>query len=120
MRVFDLTKGCGFVMYGTVRKDRGTGRLIYRCGAYMKSQGQDCHLNTVDAEGLLQFTLRTIVTSVKLPAGPTSSAWQSRPKRGRLVEIQGQVEKLRRQVEQAPRRILEAEVQNALALLNQV
>lgn len=35
----------------------------------MNSQGQDCHHNTVDAEGLLQFTLRTIVTSVKRAGG---------------------------------------------------
>jgi len=68
-RVFDLTDDCGSVMYGTVRKDRGTGRPIYRCGAYMKSQGEQCNHNTVDAEALLQFTLQTIVTCVKRAGG---------------------------------------------------
>ena len=129
-RVFDLTDGCGSVMYGTVRKDRGTGRPIYRCGAYMKSQGEQCNHNTVDAEALLQFTLQTIVTCVKRAGGAEKlrAAIEARaraagsqpqtPEEAMHAEILDQVEKLHRQVEQAPRRILEAEDDDVRAMLH--
>ncbi|MFM7035786.1 MAG: recombinase family protein, partial [Planctomycetia bacterium] len=106
-RVFDLTNGCGSVMYGTVRKDRGNGRPIYRCGAYMKSQGQDYHHNTADGEALLQFTLQTIVASVKRAGGADKlrAAIEARaraagtqpptPEEAMHAEVRGQVEKLR-------------------------
>jgi DNA invertase Pin-like site-specific DNA recombinase/plasmid stabilization system protein ParE len=129
-RVFDLTDGCGSVMYGTVRKDRGNGRPIYRCGAYMKSQGEQCHHNTVDAEALLQFTLQTIVMCVKRAGGAEKlrAAIEARaraagsqpqtPEEAMHAEIRDQVAKLRRQVEQAPRRILETEDEDVRAMLH--
>jgi DNA invertase Pin-like site-specific DNA recombinase len=130
VRVFDLTDGCGSVMHGAVRRDRGSGRPIYRCGAYMKSQGESCHHNAVDAESLLQFALRTIVTTVKRAGGAEKlrAAIEARaraahgqrqtPEEAVHAEIRGQVEKLRRQVEQAPRRILEAEDDDVRAMLH--
>ncbi len=129
-RVFDMTDGCGSVMYGTVRKDNGAGRPFYRCGAYMKSQGQECHHNNVDGESLLQFTLQTIVTCVKRAGGADmlraaienrARSARSRPQPPEVAiqaEIQGQVEKLRRQIEQAPRKILEAEDAEVRAMLH--
>lgn len=129
-RVFDMTDGCGSVMYGTVRKDNGAGRPFYRCGAYMKSQGQQCHHNTVDGEGLLRFTLQTIVMCVKRAGGADkiraaiearAKSERSRPRPPEVAihaEIRGQVEKLRRQIEQAPRKILETEDAEVRAMLH--
>ena len=55
-RVVDLTDGCRSVMYG----HKHSGRLVYTCGAYMKSGGDECENNTVDAEAMLAFTLDTL------------------------------------------------------------
>jgi hypothetical protein len=66
-RVFNLTGGCGSIMQGAARRDRGGGRRLYRCGIYMKCRGS-CHHNAVDDEALLTFTVRTLtklVTAVR-------------------------------------------------------
>ena len=55
-RLVDLTDGCGSVMYG----NRHSGRLVYTCGAYMKTAGDQCENNSVDAEATLAFTLDTL------------------------------------------------------------
>jgi hypothetical protein len=55
-RVLDLTGGCGSVLYGRT----ASGRLVYTCGRYMRSDGAECASNQVDAEALLRFTLRTL------------------------------------------------------------
>ena len=119
-RVFDLTDGCGSIMQGAARRDRGEGRPTYRCGVYMKRQGE-CHHNTVDAEALLRFAVSTIATIVKRAAGMEklraairarieALAVESRsPEQAVREELVSKVQRLRRQVEQAPRRILEEE-----------
>ena len=55
-RIVDLTDGCRSVMYG----HKHSGRLVYTCGAYMKTDGGECENNTVDAEAALAFTLDTL------------------------------------------------------------
>ena len=55
-RVVDLTDGCGSFMYG----HKHSGRLVYTCGAYMKTGGDQCENNSVDAEATLAFTLDTL------------------------------------------------------------
>ncbi|MFM8893385.1 MAG: recombinase family protein, partial [Planctomycetia bacterium] len=67
--VFDMTCGCGGIMHGVVRKDRGTGRPLYRCSIYVKSAGAQCHHNNVDAEALLRFTTKEIVTRLRGAVG---------------------------------------------------
>lgn len=52
-RVFDLTDGCGHPMYG---KTSGR-RALYVCGRYMKTNGDACEHNSVDAEATLAFVL---------------------------------------------------------------
>jgi hypothetical protein len=96
----------------------------------MISQGEQCHHNTVDAEALLQFTLQTIVTCVKRGGGAEKlrAAIEARaraagsqpqtPEEAMHAEIRDQAAKLRRQVEQAPRRILEAEDEDVRAMLH--
>jgi hypothetical protein len=96
----------------------------------MKSQGQDCHPPAVDAESLLQFTLRTIVTAVKRAGGAeklrpaieararAAGSQPQTPEPATHAEIHGRVEKFRRQVEQAPRRILAAEDDDVRAMLH--
>ena len=119
-RVFDLAGGCGSIMQGAARKDRGEGRPTYRCGAYMKRRGE-CHHNTVDAEALLRFAVGTIATIVKRAAGTEKlrAAIRARierlseesrsPEQAVCDELELKVQRLRRQVEHAPRRILEEE-----------
>ena len=119
-RVFDLTGGCGSIMQGAARRDRGEGRPTYRCGAYMKRRGE-CHHNTVDAEALLRFAVGTIATIVKRAAGTeklraairtrieTLAAESRSPEQAVCDELKSKVQRLRRQVEHAPRRILEEE-----------
>ena len=55
-RIIDLTDGCGSIMYG---KTNGKKRL-YTCGRYMASAGAECEHNSVDAEALLNFVLKSI------------------------------------------------------------
>ena len=55
-RVFDLTDGCGSVMYGITSGQR----RLYKCGRYQSTAGAECHHNLVDAEALLRCTLRTL------------------------------------------------------------
>jgi DNA invertase Pin-like site-specific DNA recombinase len=42
--VFDLTDGCGSVMYGTTVG----ARIVYRCGRYMRTAGSQCRQNSAD------------------------------------------------------------------------
>jgi recombinase/resolvase-like protein len=70
-RVVDLSGGCGSVLYGRTQQ----GRALYSCGRYMRTAGAECHNNTIDAEALLRFTLKTL---------------------GQLVARQGNRDKLRR------------------------
>ena len=119
-RVFDLTDGCGSIMQGAARKDRGGGRLLYRCGIYMKRRGS-CHHNAVDAEALLTFTVRTLTKLVTAAGGVAKleaavrrriqmTATEARsPQQAIRDELAAKATRLRRQVEQAPRRILEEE-----------
>jgi hypothetical protein len=55
-RLIDLTGGCGSVLYGRT----ASGRLVYTCGRYMRSDGSECASNQVDAEAMLRFTLTTL------------------------------------------------------------
>ena len=55
-RITDLTNGCGSVMYGIVNGKR----KLHVCGRYMRTEGAECHKNSVDAEAALRFTLKTI------------------------------------------------------------
>ncbi|MBM4022132.1 MAG: hypothetical protein FJ284_07815 [Planctomycetes bacterium] len=119
-RVFDLTDGCGSNMQGAVRKDRGKGLPLYPCGIYMNRRGR-CHHNTVDAEALLKFTVRTIATLVTKVGGKAKleAAVRKRleslmtearsPEQSIRAELAAKVARLRRQVEQAPRLIREEE-----------
>jgi hypothetical protein len=117
--VFDLTCGCGGIMHGVVRKDRGVGRPMYRCSIYTKTQGAKCNPNTIDAEALLQFTARTLVTLMRRVAGKDKlrAAVAARiremqkappsPDEAIRAEMVARVERLRQKVAQAPKRILE-------------
>lgn len=55
-RLVDLTDGCGSILYGLTNG----GRALYKCGRYMRTVGAECQSNSVDAEAMLRFTLRTI------------------------------------------------------------
>ncbi len=117
--VFDLTCNCGGIMHGVVRKDRGVGRPLYRCSIYTKTQGAKCNHNNIDAEALLQFTARTLVTLMRRAAGKDKlrAAVTARiremqkappsPDEAILAELLARVERLRQKVAQAPKRILE-------------
>lgn len=121
-RVFDLTDGCGSLMHGSIRQDRGPGTPLYRCARYMKSP-RFCHHNNVNAEALLQFTLKTIAARVQRAGGAEkiraalvarakaagSRSKAKSPEDALRSQIHAKVERLRQQIEQAPRRILEAE-----------
>jgi hypothetical protein len=127
--VFDLTNGCGGIMHGVVRKDRGEGRPMYRCSIYTKTQGAKCNHNNVDGEALLRFTARTLMTLMrravgrdklraavtarirdmqKAPASPDEAVWQ---------EVLARVGRLRHKVAQAPKRILEEDDDDLRAAL---
>ncbi len=122
--VFDLTCGCGGIMHGAVRKDRGAGRPMYRCSIYTKTQGAKCHHNNIDGEALLQFTARTLVTLMQRAAGKDKLrvAVEARiremqnapatPDEAIRQEVLGRVERLRQKVAQAPKRILEEDDEN--------
>ena len=126
-RVFDLTDNCGSLMYGTTRK-KGDAPT-YRCGAYMKSQGQQCHHNNVDAEALLRLTIGTIVRTVERAGGAVKlrAALEARamaaetqplsPNEALRAKVQERVCELQRQVERTPRRILEVEDEGLCAEL---
>jgi hypothetical protein len=121
-RVFDLTDGCGSLMHGSKRQDRGPSTPLYCCARYMKSP-RFCHHNNVNAEALLQFTLKTIAARVQraggaekiraaLVARAKAAGGRSKaksPEDALRSQIHTKVERLRQQIEQAPRRILEAE-----------
>ena len=55
-RVIDLSDGCSSAMYGHAHGQR----LVYTCGRYMATGGDECENNTVDAEAMLRFTLDTL------------------------------------------------------------
>ena len=55
-RIIDQTDGCGSIMYG---KTNGKKRL-YTCGRYMASAGAECAHNSVDAEAILNFVLKSL------------------------------------------------------------
>ena len=55
-RVFDLTDGCGSIMYGITSGER----RLYKCGRYQRTAGAECHHNLVDAEAMLRLTTRTL------------------------------------------------------------
>jgi hypothetical protein len=52
----DLSDGCGSVLYGRTTD----GRAVYSCGRYMRTAGAECARNSIDAEAMLRFTLRTL------------------------------------------------------------
>jgi hypothetical protein len=122
--VFDLTCGCGGIMHGAVRKDRGAGRPMYRCSIYTKTQGTKCHHNNIDGEALLQFTARTLVTLMQRAAGKDNlrAAVEARIREMQNApatldeairqEVLGRVERLRQKVAQAPKQILEEDDEN--------
>jgi DNA invertase Pin-like site-specific DNA recombinase len=117
--VFDLTCGCGGIMHGVTRKDRGAGRPLYRCSIYTKSEGAQCHHNNVDAEALLRFTAKEIVTRLRTCAGrerlraaveaKIHQSMKAPPSAEDAIrgEVAARVERLRQKVAQAPKRILE-------------
>lgn len=117
--VFDLTCGCGGIMHGAVRKDRGAGRPMYRCSIYTKTQGEKCNHNNIDGEALLRFTARTLVTLMQRAAGKdklrTAVVARIRemqkappsPDEAIREKMLAQVERQRQKVAQAPKRILE-------------
>ena len=63
-RIFDLTDGCGSVMYGATN-----GKPLYKGGRYMRTSGAECQHNSVDAEALLRFTLQTLTQPLQLLGG---------------------------------------------------
>gem|GEM_PF-550114 len=127
--VFDLTCGCGGIMHGVVRKDRGVGRPMYRCSIYTKTQGAKCNHNNIDGEALLQFTARTLVTLMRRVAGKDKlrAAVAARiremqkappsPDEAIHAELLAQVERRRQMVAQAPKRILEEDDDDLRAAL---
>lgn len=62
-RIVDLTDGCGSPMYGRMHGQRP----IYVCGDYMRTNGAVCENNTIDAEAILRFTLKTLSQIVGRP-----------------------------------------------------
>ena len=54
--IFDLTTGCGKPLYGRLTNKRAT----YVCSRYMRTGGQDCAHNSVDAETALGFIVATL------------------------------------------------------------
>jgi hypothetical protein len=117
--VFDLTCGCGGIMHGVVRKDRGKGRPMYRCSIYTKTQGEKCNHNNIDGEALLQFTARTLVTLMRRAAGKEKlraavvarirDMQKAPPSADEAIraKLLARVEQLRQKAAQAPKRILE-------------
>ncbi len=55
-RIFDLTPGCGAVLFGRHENDQ----LKYECSRYRQSGGRDCHRNVVPAEPTLRFVLQLL------------------------------------------------------------
>jgi hypothetical protein len=55
-RVFDLSEGCGKLMYGS----QSRGRRYYLCSAYSESSGRECARNQIDAEAALRFVLAVL------------------------------------------------------------
>lgn len=127
--VFDVTDGCGGVMHGVVRKDRGADKPLYRCSIYMKTQGAKCRHNTVSAEALLQFTTSTLTRCLKFAGGAdriraaveaalAQEAAEPMTSDEKLYEqLYARVQRLRHKVEQAPRRILEEDEESLRAEL---
>ena len=117
--VYDITDGCGGVMHGVVRKDRGAGKPLYRCSIYTKTQGAKCHHNNVPAEALLSFTMTTLVRTLRLAGGADRIRAAVEARLAKMAaepmtadeslhdQIQARVQRLRQKVEQAPKRILE-------------
>ena len=52
-RVVDMTNGCGAIIYGV----QSSNRRLYKCGNYMRTSGDKCDNNSVDAEALLKFVM---------------------------------------------------------------
>jgi hypothetical protein len=113
-RVFDLTDGCGSVMYGVTIANRP----VYRCGRYMRTAGSQCSQNTADGEALLSFVLQLLVQSIGpfggrdllqkrlteiAQADCEQSGTASRPGSGAL---QNQVVQLKSQLRTAERRMV--------------
>ena len=61
-RLVDLSDGCGSILYGLTNG----GRALYKCGRYMRTAGAECESNSVDAEAMLRFTLKTLAHHVDL------------------------------------------------------
>jgi hypothetical protein len=59
--VFDLTDGCGSLMYGATQ----SGRPLYKCGRYMRSGGAECGNNAVDGGARLQHVLGSLFESAR-------------------------------------------------------
>lgn len=55
-RVLDMSDGCGSILYARTSQ----GRPLCTCGRYMRTAAAECHNNSIDAEALLRFTLRTL------------------------------------------------------------
>lgn len=61
--VFDLTDGCGASMHGVTRGKRP----LYLCGRYVNHG--ECKCNSVDADALLKFVLRALVSRINNVGG---------------------------------------------------
>jgi hypothetical protein len=112
-RLVDLTDGCGSILYGLT----SGGRALYKCGRYMRTEGQECESNSVDAEAMLAFTLQTLRQLVdryghrdRLRALLEERACRERAEAPRRTEdrsavLESQVAELREQLETAGRRM---------------
>lgn len=58
-RLIDLN--CGSLMYGRPN----SGRLLYACSSYMRTNGAECDNNSVDAEAMLKFVMSTVRDQVE-------------------------------------------------------
>lgn len=58
-RLVDLN--CGSLMYGRPN----SGRLLYACSSYMRTNGAECNNNNVDAEAMLNFVMNMLREQVE-------------------------------------------------------
>ena len=65
LRIHDLSPGCGKPLYARMAKKRA----VYLCSRYMRSAARDCHRNSVDAEGTLDFILEVLRQRIVLLGG---------------------------------------------------
>jgi hypothetical protein len=105
-RIFDLTDGCGSVMYGRTKESRS----IYTCGRYMRTDNAECANNTVDGDATLRFVLKTIRQIIHLHGGRSRIEELLRERAKLAVDAQPPMERTRLELMVVQREKLKGEV----------